>query len=167
MTGDLFFMPPHLIQSFLARLSASGALVAGLRLVTKAVFDQTNNGLKKGVILFLAISIFDEFLSLRVRVSADLASARIKTADGENVDDDRLSNKQLLLQNIDYALDIYLLRVLTLSIFPGFLYIPYDRVHKVGVKKGSYIRVLVAFLAHSLFLFHGQLPREAIRHQSR
>ena len=33
----------------------------------------------------------------------------------------------------------------------------YDRVHKVGVKKGSSIRVLVAFLAHSLLLFHGQV----------
>lgn len=35
---------------------------------------------------------------------------------------DRLSNKQLLLQNIDYALDLFLIYVLTLSIFPGFLY---------------------------------------------
>jgi equilibrative nucleoside transporter 1/2/3 len=35
---------------------------------------------------------------------------------------ERLSNKQLLFQNIDYALDLYLIYVLTLSIFPGFLY---------------------------------------------
>lgn len=34
---------------------------------------------------------------------------------------ERLSNKQLLAQNIDYAIDIYLIYVLTLSIFPGFL----------------------------------------------
>lgn len=34
---------------------------------------------------------------------------------------ERLSTKQLLLQNIDYALDLYLIYVLTLSIFPGFL----------------------------------------------
>lgn len=33
----------------------------------------------------------------------------------------RLSNKQLLLKNIDYALDMFLIYVLTLSIFPGFL----------------------------------------------
>ena len=33
----------------------------------------------------------------------------------------RLSTKQLFLQNMDYALDIFLIYVLTLSIFPGFL----------------------------------------------
>lgn len=35
---------------------------------------------------------------------------------------ERLSNKQLLFQNFDYALDLYLIYVLTLSIFPGFLF---------------------------------------------
>jgi len=34
----------------------------------------------------------------------------------------RLSNKELLFKNIDYALDLFLIYVLTLSIFPGFLY---------------------------------------------
>lgn len=33
----------------------------------------------------------------------------------------RLSNKELLCQNIDYALDLFLIYTLTLSIFPGFL----------------------------------------------
>lgn len=37
-------------------------------------------------------------------------------------DDERLSNKELFLQNTDYALDLFLIYVLTLSIFPGFLY---------------------------------------------
>jgi equilibrative nucleoside transporter 1/2/3 len=35
---------------------------------------------------------------------------------------ERLSNKELFLQNTDYALDLFLIYVLTLSIFPGFLY---------------------------------------------
>jgi len=34
---------------------------------------------------------------------------------------ERLNNKQLLQQNMDYALDMFLIYVLTLSIFPGFL----------------------------------------------
>jgi len=34
---------------------------------------------------------------------------------------ERLNNKQLLHQNMDYALDMFLIYVLTLSIFPGFL----------------------------------------------
>ncbi|MFS8021032.1 putative equilibrative nucleoside transporter [Helianthus anomalus] len=33
----------------------------------------------------------------------------------------RLSNKQLLIENIDYAMDMFLIYLLTLSIFPGFL----------------------------------------------
>lgn len=34
---------------------------------------------------------------------------------------ERLSNKQLLGQNMDYALDVFLIYMLTLSVFPGFL----------------------------------------------
>lgn len=34
----------------------------------------------------------------------------------------RLTNKELFYQNIDYLLDLFLIYVLTLSIFPGFLY---------------------------------------------
>jgi len=34
---------------------------------------------------------------------------------------DRKGIKQLLSENIDYAIDLFLIYVLTLSIFPGFL----------------------------------------------
>lgn len=34
---------------------------------------------------------------------------------------ERLSTMELLFQNIDYALDMFLIYALTLSIFPGFL----------------------------------------------
>ncbi|KAG6484415.1 hypothetical protein ZIOFF_052930 [Zingiber officinale] len=60
-------------------------------------------------------------------VTADLAAAEIQlsTDDAAAMEDpnqfERLSNKELLLQNIDYALDIFLIYVLTLSIFPGFI----------------------------------------------
>ncbi|KAI3466624.1 hypothetical protein Pfo_023287 [Paulownia fortunei] len=149
MVGDLSFMCPEFMQSFFAGLAASGALTSGLRLMTKAAFDKTDHGLRKGVMLFLAISTFCEFLCIFLyayvfgklpivkhfrkkaasqgskTVSADLAAAGIQTTDSEKVDDakhERLSNKQLLVQNIDYAMDLYLIYVLTLSIFPGFLY---------------------------------------------
>ncbi|KAL2341969.1 hypothetical protein Fmac_009909 [Flemingia macrophylla] len=36
--------------------------------------------------------------------------------------EERLSNKQLFIQNIDYTVDLFLIYVITLSIFPGFLY---------------------------------------------
>ncbi|XP_073282690.1 equilibrative nucleotide transporter 3-like, partial [Primulina huaijiensis] len=134
--------------SFFAGLAASGALTSGLRLITKAAFDKTSHGLRKGVVLFLAISTFLEFLCIflyafvfaklpivkhfrrkaalegSTTVAADLAAAGIRTSHSENDDakQERLSNKQLLMQNIDYAIDLYLIYVLTLSIFPGFLY---------------------------------------------
>ncbi|CDO99651.1 unnamed protein product [Coffea canephora] len=168
MVGDLSLMCPEFIQSFLAGLAASGALTSALRLMTKAAFENSNNGLRKGVILFLAISIFFEFLCILLyafifpklpivkhyrakaasegskTVSADLAAAGIQTEANETVDDDkypeRLSTKQLLFQNFDYALDVYLIYVLTLSIFPGFLYENTGH-HKLG---SWYAVVLIA-----------------------
>ncbi|CAA0817838.1 Equilibrative nucleotide transporter 3 [Striga hermonthica] len=167
LIGDLAFMCPEFLQSFFAGLAASGALTSGLRLITKAAFDKTEDGLRKGVILFLAISTFFEFICIFLyafvfgnlpivkqfrkkaalegskTVSADLAAAGIHTSDEKTVDDPkqaRLGNKELLLQNYDYALDLYLIFVLTLSIFPGFLYENTGN-HKLG---SWYAVVLIA-----------------------
>ncbi|CAA0837167.1 Equilibrative nucleotide transporter 3 [Striga hermonthica] len=149
LIGDLAFMCPEFMQSFFAGLAASGALTSGMRLITKGAFDKTDNGLRKGVILFLSISTFFEFICIFLyafvfgnlpvvkhfrkkaasegskTVSADLAAAGVQTSDGKNIDDPkytRLSNKELLLQNKGYAFDLYIIYALTLSIFPGFLY---------------------------------------------
>ncbi|KAL6287477.1 hypothetical protein ACE6H2_011867 [Prunus campanulata] len=149
MVGDLSFMSGQLIQSFLAGLAASGALTSALRLITKAAFENSHNGLRKGALLFFAISSLFELLCVILyafafpklpivkyyrskaasegskTVSADLAAGGIQTLPGadeeEQRDLERLGNKQLLLQNIDYALDMFLIYALTLSIFPGFL----------------------------------------------
>ncbi|GAY31921.1 hypothetical protein CUMW_283700 [Citrus unshiu] len=91
IVGDLSFMYPEFMQSFFAGLAASGALTSGLRLLTKAAFEKSHDGLRKG-------------------------------AEDEAKQYERLSNKQLFIQNFDYALDLFLIYVLTLSIFPGFLY---------------------------------------------
>ncbi|XP_059660008.1 equilibrative nucleotide transporter 3-like isoform X2 [Cornus florida] len=156
MVGDLSFMSPEFIQSFLAGLGASGALTSALRLITKAAFEKSDNGERKGAMLFLAISTFLEFLCILLyaivfpklpivkhyrskaasegstTVSADLAAAGIQT---QTEDDakllERLSNKQLFLQNVDYMLCIYLIYVLTLSICPGFFY-ENTGSHKLG-----------------------------------
>ncbi|OWM76626.1 equilibrative nucleotide transporter 3-like isoform X2 [Punica granatum] len=156
MVGDLSFMCPEFMQSFFAGLAASGALTSGLRLVTKAVFENTSSGLRKGTMLFLAISTFFEFLCILLyamvfpkipivkyyrskaasegskTVNADLAAAGIQANQGsDGMGQGRLSTKQLLLENIDYAIDLYLIYVLTLSIFPGFLYENTGQ-HKLG-----------------------------------
>ncbi|KAK7317423.1 hypothetical protein RJT34_01645 [Clitoria ternatea] len=151
VSGDLSFMCPEFIQSFLAGITAAGALTSVLRLLTRASFEKSNNGLRKGALLSFGISTLFEFLCIflyaiyfpklaivkhyRSRaasegsktVSADLAVAGIQKETNQQVgieanQQDRLSNKQLFLQNIDYAADLFLIYLLTLSIMPGFLY---------------------------------------------
>ncbi|KAI3718143.1 hypothetical protein L6452_18995 [Arctium lappa] len=148
MVGDLSYMRPEFIQSFVAGLAASGAITSGLRLITKAVFDNSQNGLRKGAILFFALCTIFELLCVLLyafvfpklpivkyyrskaasqgskTVSADLAAGGIHShsaADENSTKLERLSNKQLLVENIDYAMDMFLIYLLTLSIFPGFL----------------------------------------------
>lgn len=149
MVGDLSYMLPEFIQSFLAGSAASGALTSALRLITKAAFENSPGGLRKGAILFFAISSFFELLCVILyafifpklpivkyyrskaasegskTVTADLAAAGIQTSPDIDMEDskqqDRKGIKQLLIENIDYAIDLILIYVLTLSIFPGFL----------------------------------------------
>ncbi|GJX50921.1 equilibrative nucleotide transporter 3-like protein [Tanacetum coccineum] len=131
-------------MSFFAGLAASGAVTSGLRLMTKAIFEKSSDSLRKGTMLFLAISTFFEFLCIflyafvfaklpivkyyrtkaaregATTVSSDLAAVGIHTEATEVAE--RLTTKQLLIKNLDYGLDLYFIYVLTLSIFPGFLY---------------------------------------------
>ncbi|KAL5579278.1 hypothetical protein UlMin_011720 [Ulmus minor] len=146
LVGDLSYMLPEFMQSYLAGLAASGAITSGLRLVTKAAFDEAKNGLRKGTMLFLAIAALFEFACIflyafvfpkipivkhfrtiaasegATTVRADLAAGGIGTDEVKDKTNQRMSNKQLILKNIDYLLDLFLVYVLTLSIFPGFLY---------------------------------------------
>ncbi|QHN83126.1 equilibrative nucleotide transporter 2-like isoform X1 [Arachis ipaensis] len=62
MVGDLSYMHPELLQSFLAGGAASDALTSALRLVTKAAFENSKDGLRKGALLFFAITTFFELL---------------------------------------------------------------------------------------------------------
>ncbi|KAK7246611.1 hypothetical protein RIF29_41481 [Crotalaria pallida] len=151
MIGDLSLMCPEFIQSYSAGIAASGVLACGLRLLTKACFEKFDNGLRKGAVLFLAMSTFIELVCILLyaiylpklpiikyyrskaalegskTVSGDLAAAGIRDEANQEVGFDakqqeRLSNKQLFLQNIDYAADLFLIFMLSFSIFPGFLY---------------------------------------------
>ncbi|KAJ0264945.1 hypothetical protein HA466_0013270 [Hirschfeldia incana] len=149
LIGDLSLMCPEIMQSLMAGSALAGGLTTALRLLTKAVFEKSNNSLRKGAMIFLAISTFIELLCVILyayifpklpivkyyrskaasegskTVAADLAAAGIPNqADLTNYDskNQRLSKKELLLQNIDHAVNLFLIYVLTLSIFPGFLY---------------------------------------------
>uniref|UniRef100_A0A0A9HJ03 Equilibrative nucleoside transporter n=1 Tax=Arundo donax TaxID=35708 RepID=A0A0A9HJ03_ARUDO len=150
MTGDLSLMCPEFIQSFSAGMAASGAITSALRLVTKAAFDNSRDGLRKGAMLFFSISCLFALLCFllyayvfpklpivkfyrskaasegSLTVTADLAAGGIETHPNSSSEEgpalpQRLSNKQLLMQNKDYALDMFLIYMLTLLVFPGFL----------------------------------------------
>ncbi|OEL35426.1 Equilibrative nucleotide transporter 3 [Dichanthelium oligosanthes] len=150
LTGDLSFMCPEFIQSFFAGIAASGAITSALRFITKAAFENSRDGLRKGAMLFFSISCFFELLCLvlyafifprlsvvnfyrskaasdvSLTVKSDLAAGGIGSPPNSfSIEDpaciERLSTKQLLLQNIDYALDLFLVYVVTISIVPGFL----------------------------------------------
>ncbi|KNA15145.1 hypothetical protein SOVF_100880 [Spinacia oleracea] len=154
--GDLAFMLPEMTQSFFCGLAASGVLTSGLRLVTKAAFEKSHDGgLRKGALLFLSIATGIEFLCIFLyafyfpklpivkyfrskaasegskTVAADLAAAGISQVDDSKKVEDSLTLKQLIHQNWDYFLGLYLIYVLTLSIFPGFLY-ENTGTHKLG-----------------------------------
>ncbi|XP_013462461.2 equilibrative nucleotide transporter 3 isoform X2 [Medicago truncatula] len=151
MVGDMSLMCPEFMQSFLAGLAASGVLTSCLRFLTKVVFEKSEDGLRRGALLFFGISTFFEFLCIILyaiyfpkltivkyyrskaasegskTVSADLTAAGIQNEISQQVGFDhkqheRINNKQLLLQNIDYSTGLFLIYMLTLSIVPGFLY---------------------------------------------
>uniref|UniRef100_A0A7N0VA11 Uncharacterized protein n=1 Tax=Kalanchoe fedtschenkoi TaxID=63787 RepID=A0A7N0VA11_KALFE len=207
MVGDLAFMCPEFIQSFMAGLAAAGVLTSGLRLITKAAFEKHNDGLRKGALLFMSISSFLEFLCIFLyalvfpklpivkyyrskaasegskTVSADLAAVGIQTDEIQDAEKHgRLSLKELLVRNIDYELDLFLIYVLTLSIFPGFLYentgehglgtwyplvliamynvwdiigryVPLVRCIKLESRKGLTVAILARFLLVPAFYF--------------
>ncbi|KFK40683.1 hypothetical protein AALP_AA2G027800 [Arabis alpina] len=131
MVGELSFMCPEFIQSFFAGLGIAGAMTSALRLFTKAVFEKTPNGLRKGALLFLAFSVLIEFacMVLYICIFPKLqivkyyyAKARSNHLEAEETNLVRLSNKDLIYQNMELAINLFLVYVLTLSIFPGFLY---------------------------------------------
>ncbi|KAG5551843.1 hypothetical protein RHGRI_010071 [Rhododendron griersonianum] len=163
------------------------------------------------VVLFFAISAFFELLCVLLyafvfpklpivkyyrskaasegskTVSADLAAGGIYAEPVQEAEEDpkrleRLSTKELLFKNMDYALDMFLIYALTLSIFPGFLsedtgshslgewyalvliamynvwdligrYIPLIKCMKLESRKGLTIAILSRFLLVPAFYF--------------
>ncbi|KFK32224.1 hypothetical protein AALP_AA6G213900, partial [Arabis alpina] len=152
---------------FTAGLGVAGVLTSAFRLITKAAFAKSDDGLRKGAMIFLAISTFIEFLCVILyayvfpklpivkyyrrkaafegskTVSADLAAAGVQNKSILSDDDSknqRLSKKELCLENTDYAANLFLTYVLTVSILPGFLY---ENTGQHGLGKW-YALVLVA-----------------------
>ncbi|KAJ8546573.1 hypothetical protein K7X08_032647 [Anisodus acutangulus] len=229
MIGDLSFMLPEFLQSFLVGGAASGALTSSLRLITKAAFAIQRTVFERvQVFLFFSVSTLFELLCVLLyafvfpklpivkyyrakaasegskTVASDLAAGGIYKQEGSETKQnganavdlvltslqnghapqhvERLNNKELLLQNIDYAIDLFLIYALTLSIFPGFLsedtgshslgswyalvliamynvwdligrYIPLFKCLKLESRKGLMLVILLRFLLVPAFYF--------------
>ncbi|KAJ4887309.1 Equilibrative nucleotide transporter 7 [Raphanus sativus] len=151
MVWRSIFHVPRVHPGVHGRLGIAGALTSGLRLITKAIFDKSSDGLRKGALLFIGIATLIElgclilyvtvFAKLPIvkyyrskagkegakSVAADLAAAGLQdqAQQVQQMDEAsiiRLTKKQLLRQNIDHGLNLFMIYVVTLSIFPGFLY---------------------------------------------
>ncbi|KAG5378188.1 hypothetical protein IGI04_026030 [Brassica rapa subsp. trilocularis] len=130
MIGDLSCICPDLIQPFAAGLGVAGAITSVLRLLTKEVFQNSRDGLRKGALSFLAISLFIELVCVIIYgvmfpklPMVQKHRARSGSNPVEPVEEvPPLSNQQLAHQNLDRVISLFLIYALTLSIFPGFLY---------------------------------------------
>lgn len=63
-----------ILQSFLAGLAASGALTSALRLITKAAFEKSANGLRKGVSMLFSLT--DKLTSFGIKNNFDCCFLR-------------------------------------------------------------------------------------------
>ncbi|KAL6611201.1 hypothetical protein ACP70R_039129 [Stipagrostis hirtigluma subsp. patula] len=86
MTGDLSLMCPSFIQSFYAGIGASGTIASALRFIAKAAFENSQDGLREGAIVFFSISLpIVKFYRSKsasegsLTVTADLAAGGIQT----------------------------------------------------------------------------------------
>ncbi|MCL7050133.1 hypothetical protein MKW94_006980 [Papaver nudicaule] len=151
MFGDLSLMCPEFLHIFISGMSASGFLTSSLRLITKAAFENSRSGLRKGALVFLSFAtsfmlmcaflyafIFAKLPIVKYyrskaasegskTVAADLVAAGLEMEQIGGAHEEghkqleRLTTKQLLIQNLDLAMTIILTDMLSLSIFPGFL----------------------------------------------
>ncbi|CAM6094977.1 unnamed protein product [Calypogeia fissa] len=149
LVGDLSFMHPSYLQAYNAGLAASGVATTVMRMITKVAFGDGNFGLRKGALVFWGVAGFVEVVGVVLyafvfprleavkfyrgraanegskTVNDDLTAAGV---DGKSQDAEygntrpRKSTSELFFENWDYALMLVLIYLLSLSIFPGFLY---------------------------------------------
>ncbi|CAN7126677.1 unnamed protein product, partial [Brassica rapa subsp. narinosa] len=121
MIGDLSCICPDLIQPFAAGLGVSGAITSVLRLLTKAVFQNSRDSLRKGALSFLAISLFIELVCVIIYgvmfpklPMVQKHRARSGSNPVEPVEEvPPLSNQQLAHQNLDRVISLFLIYALT------------------------------------------------------
>ncbi|CAN7126680.1 unnamed protein product, partial [Brassica rapa subsp. narinosa] len=121
MIGDLSCICPDLIQPFAAGLGVAGAIASVLRLLTKAVFQNSRDGLRKGALSFLTNSLFIELVCVIIYgvmfpklPMVQKHRARSGSNPVEPVEEvPPLSNQQLAHQNLDRVISLFLIYALT------------------------------------------------------
>ncbi|KAH0903706.1 hypothetical protein HID58_043209 [Brassica napus] len=173
MLGELSFMCPEFIQSFVAGLGVAGAITSALRLVTKAAFDKSPNGLRKGALLFLAFSTLIEFICMVLYIymfpKLPIVKHYYAKAESNHVEADetkitQLGNKETL-ENTNLVHGICfnliplhpLVLVASYNVWDAFSrYIPLSKHLKIESIKWITSCVLVRFLFVPAFYFTAQ-----------
>ncbi|KAL5170491.1 Equilibrative nucleotide transporter 5 [Glycine soja] len=93
------------------------------------------------MVLFLAISTFFELVCI---ILYAIYFTKLPIGGYDSKKEEQLSNKQLFVENHDYVVGLFYIFVVTLSIFPGFLY-ENTGTHQLGTCFGANIFYLIVY----------------------
>ncbi|XP_019163990.1 PREDICTED: equilibrative nucleotide transporter 1-like [Ipomoea nil] len=128
-------LPDRYMQAVLAGTAASGVLVSMLRILTKAVFPQDADGLRKSANLYFIVSIAVMALCIvfynvahKLPVIQYYNDLKAQAVNEEKEEKGNLSTKLWISTLWDiigtikwYGFGIFVIYVVTLSIFPGYI----------------------------------------------
>ncbi|XP_022735169.1 equilibrative nucleotide transporter 1-like [Durio zibethinus] len=149
-------LPDRYMQAIVAGTAGSGVLVSVLRILTKAVFPQDADGLRKSANLYFSTSVVVMFLCLvlynvahRLPIMKYYGELKIEAIKEEKEGKRPLTGPvwRATLWNIVgtikwYGFGIVLLYVVTLSIFPGYIT---EDVHSLILKDWYPVLLITAY----------------------
>ncbi|KAM0984106.1 hypothetical protein ACFX2I_011492 [Malus domestica] len=135
LIGAASELPGTYIQAIVAGTAGSGVVVSALRIVTKAVYPQTADGLRKSANLYFAVGIVIIVICIvfynvapRIPVMKYYADLKVQAVNDETEEKGPLTVTVLrstLWHVVDrvkwYGISILLIYIVTLSIFPGYI----------------------------------------------
>ncbi|KAM0987440.1 hypothetical protein ACFX2A_011730 [Malus domestica] len=135
LIGAASELPGTYIQAIVAGTAGSGVVVSALRIVTKAVYPQTADGLRKSANLYFAVGIVIIVICIvfynvapRIPVMKYYADLKVQAVNDETEEKGLLTVTVLrstLWHVVDrvkwYGISILLIYIVTLSIFPGYI----------------------------------------------
>ncbi|XP_009363535.2 equilibrative nucleotide transporter 1 [Pyrus x bretschneideri] len=135
LIGAASELPGTYIQAIVAGTAGSGVVVSALRIVTKAVYPQTADGLRKSANLYFAVGIVIIVICIvfynvapRIPVMKYYADLKVQAVNDET--EEKGPRTVTLLRStlwhvVDrvkwYGISILLIYIVTLSIFPGYI----------------------------------------------